>query len=109
MSTNINYDVLSDIEFERLYKEAMKPYWAERLVKEDENGYHIVGAVLPTKDGRRHGNATIISVVNDIKNFVRIITVMTDAGNLIRMTDEEIERGFYPPKYIRKQGVIETK
>lgn len=62
------------------------------------NDYTHLGALLPTRNGRATGNATVVDV--EIHRQAVAITVITDAGNIInRMTLAEIERLFYPPTW----------
>lgn len=71
------------------------PDWAESTYEGDE--YLVLGAQLCTRDGRRTGNARIDSIADGTA------TVITDAGNTMRVNASEIAELFYPPKYIMKK------
>ena len=72
------------------------PEWAERF---SDGNYMEVGAQLPTRDGRRVGNAFVQGVLQD-EQFGKLAVVVTDAGNVVRYTEEELRTAFYPPQYI---------
>ena len=63
------------------------------------------GAVLATRDGRRHGNATIINEVE--QNGDTYYVVATDVGNIMYSNAKEILSGFYPSQYIRSEASME--
>lgn len=63
------------------------------------------GAVLATRDGRRHGNATIIDEVEQQGNTFYVVA--TDVGNVMHFTAKEILSGFYPSQYIRSETSME--
>lgn len=69
------------------------PEWAARRAKD----YFEVGAVLPTRDGRRCGNATVIAL--DPVN--RLATVRTDAGTVFRLGRDDAAELFWPPDWIQ--------
>lgn len=73
------------------------PDWAKGLNITDEL---VEGLQLYTKDGRRTGNAHIVEV--DLNHTyvntgitVDLYTIITDAGNYICMTTEELHSAFY--------------
>jgi len=66
----------------------LRPSWAKDLA----DGYMCLGAALPTRDGRRTGNATLVSVNPD-----GTAKVLTDAGNRMVLTHNELEELFYEP------------
>lgn len=72
------------------------PEWAiERIYNE-----LVIGAQLPTKDGRKCGNAHIVAMQPAFWNPDEILhTVLTDAGSEMRLTKEEVEELFYPPTF----------
>lgn len=74
----------------------LPPTWAVKL----SNGVEI-GSQLATKDGRRCGNAVVLEI--DIEATDAFMTsvweVGTDAGNVMRLTNYEIDEMFYPPVF----------
>lgn len=78
------------------------PDWAVRAAKVD--GIEAMQQ-LCTKDGRLHGNATVISVkVRQTNPLDLSIDVVTDAGNIIEnYCLSEVLSGFYLGKYIMKE------
>lgn len=81
-----------------LHDEPLPP-WALRRATGD---YLELGAVLPTRDGRQHGNATVLRV--DARDGAPgvVAIVVTDAGNEMRMTVPEVEEAFWPPTLVRR-------
>lgn len=73
------------------------PEWAEGFT----NKYKTLNASLPTRDGRNTGNGVVIAFVE--QRNTSIIKVVTDAGNILNLTDNEVEELFYKPKYVMKQ------
>lgn len=72
------------------------PNWA---VKESDGNYMEVGAQLATRDGRRIGNAYVNEIApHDV--FVRVAIIISDIGNVVTLTEREMEELFYPPAYI---------
>jgi hypothetical protein len=59
-----------------------------------------VGAQLPTKDGRRTGNAVVTGRGLTLSSGVRTWAVLTDAGDSLVLTDEEIKQLFYAPQWV---------
>ena len=81
------------------------PWWEEHFDKTGEvpppwairaaEGFLQVGAQLSTRDGRKTGNAVIIGEQayrpsNEQKREVFLYAVLTDAGNTMRLTTEEV-------------------
>lgn len=82
------------------------PEWAVRKAY----GILNIGAQLPTRDGRRVGNAHIIDVMcKTAPQFHDAYTVLTDAGNRFVMTAEEIADAFWPPVWIADIGEVIVK
>ena len=77
------------------------PYWAEKL---SSGSYMEDGAQLSTRDGRRIGNAVIILIYNHYGLKEEVAVCITDAGNVLRLTNNELKEIFYPPKYIMKES-----
>lgn len=78
------------------YVASRLPDWAAGFA----NGELVPGAQLPTRDGRRIGNAHIIaerpSALGPGRNLYLIIT---DAGNTFVMSETEIQSAFYTTTY----------
>jgi len=75
----------------------MLPPWAIGLA----HGQLVVGAQLPTRDGRRCGNAHIIEVEDGYLGMNMLVyTVLTDAGGRMRLTASEADELFHPPRYV---------
>lgn len=84
------------------------PEWASALA----NGEYVLGAQLPTRDGRRIGNAHIIAtVVKDmsligLSTTEQVHTVLTDAGSEARLTVGELGEMFWPPVFVSDVGEV---
>lgn len=72
----------------------MLPEWA---IDRCNGDYMRLGAVLPTRDGRRTGNATVI----DIDMSRELATCITDVGNIMRLNRDELKELFWPPDFIK--------
>jgi len=74
------------------------PEWAVGRAK----GELVLGAQLPTRDGRRCGNAHIVdrytTMLLDKAQFIWV--VLTDAGTTMRLTDGEVAELFHPPVWV---------
>lgn len=70
------------------------PPWA---IGEALGDYTLPGALLPTRDGRRTGNAILVKEKRHGTFFV-----VTDSGNYLLMTLEEMKQLFYPPKWVSR-------
>ncbi len=84
---------MSDDEIDALMEDYL-PKWAICRA----HGTLMLGAQLPTKDGRRMGNAHIIGEVE--KDVHHYFVVLTDAGSQLIMTEREIAECFYPPEWV---------
>lgn len=69
------------------------PGWAIRRATGLERG-----AQLPTRDGRRMGNAHIIDIEH--KDNGALYTILTDAGNRARMSLTELAECFHSPTWV---------
>lgn len=80
----------------------MLPEWAS---KKSDGDYMRVGTQLCTRDGKKVGNAVVISIGNmgNGKGGIRVATILTDAGNKLRLIKSELEQLFYVPNYIMKK------
>lgn len=86
--------------------ESLLPDWAISRAR----GQLVEGAQLPTKDGRRMGNAHILKIVPGIAGVPSLnYLILTDAGNTIVMSENEIEAQFYPPEYVGEVKAILRK
>ena len=74
------------------------PHWAISVY----TGVLVPGTQLSTKDGRRTGNAVVVSVeeVSSLFKSWLIATIVTDIGNKLEMTTAEVESCFYEPKWV---------
>lgn len=77
--------------------EARLPEWAVARA----HGMLLEGAQLPTRDGRRMGNAHIIRIVPSTHDMPSLnYLILTDAGNTVVFSESEIREQFYPPEFI---------
>jgi hypothetical protein len=60
-------------------------------------GRYVLGAQLPTRDGRRCGNAHIIDIAGDNRSP---FLCLTDAGTELRLTASEVRELFHDPKWV---------
>lgn len=76
------------------------PPWAKS--KAGVYGSLVQFASLPTKDGRRCGNAVMIGP--ELRYFqgkeYLVHKVVTDAGNVMRLTGKEVEELFHPAQWV---------
>lgn len=81
------------------YLQQVLPDWAESY---SPDGILCPGRQLCTKDGRRLGNAFITRELEPIPTLVLVAVweVVTDAGNVMKMTAQEIRELFYVGDYI---------
>lgn len=78
------------------------PPWA---TGEAHGDYTLVGAILPTKDGRRVGNAIVarsLGVFIGVQNDLEVFLVVTDSGNGMKVTIREMADQFYPPRWVSR-------
>jgi hypothetical protein len=79
--------------------ESLLPEWAVGRAR----GELVEGAQLPTRDGRRMGNAHILKVVPGLKDMPSLnYLILTDAGNTLVFSESELHAQFYPPEYIAR-------
>ena len=81
------------------YLQQVLPDWAESY---SPDGILCPGRQLCTKDGRRLGNAFITRELEPIPTLVLVAVweIVTDAGNVLKMTAQEIRELFYVGDYI---------
>lgn len=78
--------------------EALLPEWA---IRKATPKVYEVGASLPTRDGRRMGNAHIVAIKESKFDTSRpYYEILTDAGNVCVMNSSEINELFWPPRWI---------
>lgn len=80
------------------------PDWAKAKANED---YTFPNASLPTRDGRATGNAVVIGLSErQWENSDLTYKIVTDAGNILRLTESEMKQLFYPPEWVMKNLLI---
>lgn len=96
---------MTDEEYEEQYLREVLPDWAECY---DPTGTVELNRQLCTKDGRRIGNAFVTKGAGIIPSIVAIQAweVVTDAGNVLKLTTDEINELFYIGHYIAKPNSI---
>jgi hypothetical protein len=57
-----------------------------------------VGAALATRDGRRFGNALVFYI--DGAEESTLFHIITDMGNTLTLTQDELADGFYSPSWV---------
>ena len=76
------------------------PDWASKKANGD---YTLPNASLQTRDGRRTGNAILIGLSDrQWEACATTYLVVTDAGNIMRLTLDEMKEYFHPPEYVMK-------
>lgn len=83
----------SENEFYPAFDDYLPP-WAIGVTNEP-----VVGAQLCTRDGRRVGNAVVVGPKVSEYGF-EFLTVLTDAGNMMKLTESEISELFWPPHWL---------
>jgi len=81
------------------YQNEELPHWASRYAY----GFFVEGAQLCTMDGRKIGNGVLRFIWIDEEHDIAFYNVKTDFGNEVTFTLEELQKLFYPPKYIMKE------
>lgn len=87
---------MSADEIEQLFLDQL-PEWASSRVGV-RSPYKQHKASLPTRDGRVSGNAVVVRQI--VKSHGVYTRIVTDAGNVMDLTDNEIESMFHPPEFI---------
>lgn len=98
---NPRYNTPTDDEM----NEALKPDWAVACAR----GQYVLGAQLPTRDGRKMGNAHIIYVHEGSENIQATFSILTDAGTEVRLTAGEVDELFHPPTWVSDVRNVLTK
>lgn len=73
------------------------PDWAEAHIT--DGSYLHRRASLPTKDGRRCGNAVILEIGKSTHTGQPLIIVCSDAGNVLKLSENELKELFHPPRW----------
>jgi hypothetical protein len=82
------------------------PEWA---IAELDGSCLPPGAQLPTKDGRRTGNAHVIEVIPGALGVPTLFRVLTDAGTEMKLTVNEVDELFHRPRWQSDVGDVERK
>lgn len=78
------------------------PQWAVAHIT--DGSYLHVRAALPTRDGRRCGNAVVTVIYPmPVHHLDPVVEVITDAGHRMVLTKNELEELFYPPRWIMSE------
>jgi hypothetical protein len=83
---------LEEREYKSGYYELIPPWAVARAY-----GFLVEGAQLPTRDGRKIGNAHIIYANSDPEGKYQILT---DAGNIVHLSGSEVRTLFHSPIYV---------
>ena len=99
MTVCVDLNLKEMLPEDKQYLREVLPDWAESY---SPDGILRPGRQLCTKDGRRLGNAFITRELEPIPTLVLLAVweVVTDAGNVLKMTSEEIRELFYVGDYI---------
>ena len=78
------------------------------------DGRYVLGAHLPTRDGRAIGNAHIVGIATkdpfaDPPRAPYYWEVLTDGGTNLLLTDGELDELFHPPAYISDVAEVRTR
>lgn len=83
------------------------PAWADKFL-----GGHIEQyAQLSTRDGRLTGNGIVVEVHEETYLDLpqRYFTVLTDFGNMIQVSEFQVERQFYPPVFRMRKELVDFR
>jgi len=94
-----------DILHSSIEPEEPLPEWATGFAYGD---YTIPYASLPTKDGRTTGNAVNLGLIPSLNPHPTYL-VVTDAGNELKLTENEIKDLFHPPVFIMAEVLPHLK
>lgn len=65
----------------------------------------VIGAMMPTRDGRKIGNAWIIAHWPESDAW----EVLTESGNQLAFTSRELNEFFHPPEFVGDVDDIQNK
>ncbi|PHR58751.1 MAG: hypothetical protein COA47_10110 [Robiginitomaculum sp.] len=88
------------------YQDHYLPPWA---ASKGKYPYMTLLAQLSTKDGRTCGNAVVVAIAPEREGISAHAIVLTDAGNLMNLTPNEMEEYFHPVEYIQLRVVLEDR
>lgn len=101
---------MTDEELSEMWDNILPP-WAS--AKNKEGDYTIPFSILPTKDGRRTGNAVMLKPIERSLTIggqvLQVYLVVTDVGNFINLTLPELQELFYLPKWIAHKNFFEER
>jgi hypothetical protein len=80
------------------------PDWA---VARSRGDYMGLGVQLPTRDGRKTGNAHVID--NEWRGNLQIAVVLTDAGHVMRLARSQLMTLFHPPKWVSSIDEVKNR
>lgn len=61
----------------------------------------VLGSHLATRDGRKTGNAHVVNISPGPRGTVKLLyTVLTDAGNEMKLNAAEVRELFHDPQYV---------
>lgn len=105
--THREFNMKADAIIEDLIRSnEFRPEWAVRST----NGELVLGASLPTRDGRRCGNAHIINSKFPIgTDFKQEYVVLTDAGTEMILNEAEVIELFHPPQWVSNVEEVKRK
>lgn len=83
------------------------PSWADKYLGGEIELY----AQLCTRDGRRFGNGIVIGVEEETFDDVTFncYTILTDFGNQIVLSAEQVQRGYHLPEFRMKKHLVEFR
>ncbi|MCB1865792.1 MAG: hypothetical protein KDG50_10200 [Chromatiales bacterium] len=81
---------------EKSMQELPAPSWSIGIATR----YEEIGAHLCTRDGRKIGNAVVISNPSSIGGENAHVKILTEAGNICLMGTYELQKLFYRPKWL---------
>ena len=85
------------------WQEEWMPHWAKSKANGD---YTLPMAQLPTRDGRRTGNAVnwgLSTSQRDPHGLTYLI--VTDSGTIMRLNHNELIQLFYPPEFVMESAL----
>ena len=74
------------------------PEWAKAKAL---GNYTLPNAALPTCDGRKTKNAVLVGLSDrQWPEMATIYLIVTDAGNILRCTENKMKELFHPPEWV---------
>jgi hypothetical protein len=83
------------------------PHWADKNLHGEVELY----AQLSTRDGRRTGNGIVVEVIEETIEEVPFTwyCILTDFGNYITVSPEQLERQFYPAEFRMNKNLVDFR